>query len=341
MTATATGKGMNSVQREPRIRTDVVIVGAGPVGLYGAYCAGFRGLRTVVVDALAEPGGQISALYPEKEVRDVAGIPRERGRGLVSALLEQASTYGPELLLGRRVLRLDRAADGTPVVGLCDGTEIEAGAVVLTAGIGTFTPRSLPGGQEWEGRGLRYFVPDPAGHRDERIVIAGGGDSAVDWAHALAPVAHSVVLVHRRDRFRAHAANVTALAGTGVEVLTGTEIVALEGDDRLRTVTLRTRGEPDRVTEVDTVIAALGFVSDLGPLAEWGLELRGRAVLVDQRMRTTVPRVYAAGDLADHEGKVRLMSVGFGEVATAVGNAAVELDPARTLFPGHSTDEQA
>ncbi|MGM1061577.1 NAD(P)/FAD-dependent oxidoreductase [Saccharothrix sp. Mg75] len=319
--------------------TDILLVGAGPTGLYGAYCAGFRGLRTVVVDGLPQAGGQISALYPEKEVLDVAGLPRVRGRDLVAALLDQADRYGPEYLLGRQAVALGRDDEGRPEVTLSDGRLVRAGAVIVTAGIGTFTPRKLPAGEEYLGRGLSYFVTDPAAHSGQDVLVVGGGDSAVDWALALGPIAKSVTLVHRRSTFRAHAANVTAVTEGGTRVVTDAEVEALVGEDTVRLAHVRVRGEDaPRVFEVDSVVAALGFISDLGPLADWGMRLRGRSILVDSRMRTSLDRVYAAGDVAEHDGKVRLMSVGFGEVATAVNNAAVALDPELSLFPGHSTE---
>lgn len=319
--------------------TDILLVGAGPTGLYGAYCAGFRGLRAVVVDGLPQPGGQIAALYPEKEILDVAGLPRVRGRDFVTALLDQAGRYDPEYLLGRQAVALGRAEDGRPEVTLSDGLVVRAGAVILTAGIGTFTPRKLPAGEDYLGRGLSYFVTDPNAHTGQNVLVVGGGDSAVDWALALEPIAKSVTLVHRRSAFRAHAASVTAVTEGGTQIITDAEVEALSGEDVLRLAHVRVRGEErPRLFEVDSVIAALGFVSNLGPLAGWGLELRGRSILVDSRMRTSLDRVYAAGDVTEYEGKVRLMSVGFGEVATAVNNAAVALDPELSLFPGHSTE---
>ncbi|WP_284748204.1 NAD(P)/FAD-dependent oxidoreductase [Amycolatopsis sp. RTGN1] len=319
--------------------TDILLVGAGPTGLYGAYCAGFRGLSTVVVDGLPQPGGQIAALYPEKEILDVAGLPRVRGRDFVSALLDQADRYRPEYLLGRQAVTLTRDDEGCPEVTLSDGQVIRAGAVILTAGIGTFTPRRLPAGEDFLGRGLSYFVTDPDVHTGQNVLVVGGGDSAVDWALALEPIAKSVTLVHRRSAFRAHAASVTAVTEGGTRIVTDAEVEALAGESMLRLAHVRVRGEElPRVFEVDAVIAALGFVSNLGPVAGWGLRLRGRSILVDSRMRTSLDRVYAAGDVTEYEGKVRLMSVGFGEVATAVNNAAVTLDPELSLFPGHSTE---
>jgi len=321
------------------VTTDILIVGAGPVGLFGAYCAGFRELRTVLVDALPQCGGQITALYPEKEIRDIAAVPGARGRDVVTALKDQADAFGPVYLLGRQAVELARSPDGRPQVTLSDGTVVDAGAVVLTAGIGAFTPRTLPAGEEFLGRGLSYFVPAPDEHADHDVLVVGGGDSAVDWALALHPIARSVTLVHRRGTFRAHAASVREVRERGVEIVTNAQVEALFGDDRLRLAHLRVDGEEEvRVLKADAVVAALGFISNLGPLADWGVELERRAIVVDTRMRTAVDRVYAAGDVTAYPGKVRLMSVGFGEVATAVNNAAVALDPAQSLFPGHSTE---
>lgn len=324
----------------PPIRTDVLIVGAGPTGLYGAYYAGFRGLSTVVVDVLPQPGGQVMALYPEKDIRDVAALPAIRGRDFVANLVAQAGAYHPTYLLGRQAIRLAAANDGAEVV-LDDGTLVHARAVVLTAGIGTPTPRPLEVGAEWLGTGLSYFVPDPAVYAGQDVVVVGGGDSALDWADALAPIARSVTLVHRRAAFRGHAATLARVRSSDAVVHTDTEIVALDGDvtaGHLEKVTLRTKDGTEQVVAADYVIAALGFISNLGPLRDWGLELSGRSVVVDRAGRTNLPRVYAAGDVSNYVGKVRLMSVGFGEVATVMNHVAVALEPELTLFPGHSTD---
>lgn len=316
---------------------DLLLVGAGPVGLYGAYYAGVRGLRTAVLDALPEPGGQITAMYPEKPIFDVAGFPSVRGRDLVAGLVAQAAAYEPTYLLGEPAVSLVRA-HGRLVVGTGTGRQVRCGAVVLTGGIGTFTPRPLPAGEEFLGRGLAYFVPRLADYRDADVVIVGGGDSACDWALALQGVARSVTVVHRRKAFRAHAASVEGMRACAT-VLVEAEVTAVLGGSAVDAVEVTRKGEPPTVLPCQRVVAALGFLADLGPLRDWGLTLHdNRHVVVDTRMRTGLPGVYAAGDITDYDGKVRLLSVGFGEVATAVNNAAVELDPQAQLFPGHSTD---
>ncbi len=319
---------------------DLLLVGAGPVGLYGAYYAGVRGLRTAVVDSLPEPGGQITAMYPEKPILDVAGFPSVRGRDLVGGLVTQAAQYGPTYLLGQSAVSVDRQDDGSLVVTTDRGTTVRCGAMVITGGIGTFSPRPLPAGEEFLGRGLAYFVPKLSDYAGQDVVIVGGGDSACDWTLALLPIARSVTLVHRRKAFRAHAATVGAVQASAATVLTDAEVSQILGANQVDAVDITVKGEDaPRTVPCQKVVAALGFLADLGPMREWGLELHdNRHVVVDTRMRSNLPRIYAAGDITDYDGKVRLISVGFGEVATAVNNAAVELDPDAQLFPGHSTD---
>ena len=188
---------------------DLLVVGAGPTGLFGAYYAGFRGLSVTVMDSLPEPGGQINAMYPEKQILDIAGFPAIRGRELVDRLLDQAAPFGPTYLLGHRAEKLDRAG-GSFVVTSHEGATVQAKAVIITGGIGTFTPRPLPAARAFEGRGLAYFVRRLEDYSGTDVVIVGGGDSAFDWAQALQPIAGSVTLVHRRETFRAHPATVAA-----------------------------------------------------------------------------------------------------------------------------------
>lgn len=330
-----------STDESGAIETDILIIGAGPAGLYGAYYAGFRGLSVAVMDVLPQCGGQISAMYPEKPIFDVAGFPAVRGRDLVAGLIAQAEPYDPRYLLGHRAVELSHGPDGRPVVRSDQGVTVRAGAVVITGGVGTFTPRPLPAGEDYLGRGQVYFVPDPADHTDHDVMVVGGGDSAFDWAATLAPVARSVKLVHRTDRFRAHRASVEKVRALGIEIITGAEVSALHGAVHLEQVEVRHRTtKATRLLPAQTVVAALGFMADLGPLQNWGLALTARRIAVDTHMATNLPRVFAAGDITDYPGKVRLISVGFGEAATAVNNAATVIDPDAALFPGHSTEKE-
>lgn len=326
-------------------KVDLLIVGAGPVGLFGAYYAGVRGLSTAVVDSLSQVGGQVTAMYPEKQIFDIAGFPAISGRQLISNLVEQAAPYDPKYLLGQEAQGLEHVPDGEGrerlVVTTSTGDTIDAGAVIVTGGIGTFTPRTLPAGEDFLGRGLEYFVPSSAEYAGQDVVIVGGGDSAVDWANMLHPIAKSVTLVHRRDKFRAHHGSVEQMEAAPVEVVLNAQVTETSGGDLLETVTITPKGEDPRSLPCTKLVAALGFTANLGPLREWGVELHdNRHLVVDPAMRTNVAGVFSAGDITDYDGKVRLIAVGFGEVATAVNNAAVHIDPDAQLFPGHSTDQQ-
>jgi thioredoxin reductase (NADPH) len=319
-----------------RLETDLIIVGAGPTGLFATYYAGFRGIRVVVVDSLPELGGQITAMYPEKQILDVAGFPSVKGRDLVEALVEQANAASPTYLLDRAATDLETRDDGLTLT-LEDGTTIEAKALLITAGIGTFHPRPLPAGEGWIGRGVEFFVPSFAPYAGKDVLIVGGGDSAFDWALHLHPIARSVTLVHRRDAFRAHARTVEQVRTAGVTIITNAEVVELRGGATVEQAELKVDGET-RVVPAQAVVAALGFVADLGPIQRWGLETSKRHVVVDHAMRASLPRVFAAGDVTDYPGKVRLIAVGFGEAATAINNLAPVIDPAAHVFPGHSSE---
>ena len=318
---------------------DLLVVGAGPAGLYAAYYAGFRGLSVAIVDTLPEPGGQVTAMYPEKMIFDVGGFAAIKGRDLVTGLVEQAGQYKPTYLLGRQAVELAEFDGGFSVL-LADGAVVQTRSVLITGGLGTFTPRPLPAGQEWAGRGMVNFVPALAAHAGQDVVVVGGGDSAFDWALALHPVAKSVTLVHRRAKFRAHAGTVGAVQELGIEVITDAQVKALRegGSGALAEVDVEVDGVL-RTLPAQAVIAALGFTADLGPLTEWALEIDRRQIVVDSHMRTARPLVYGAGDIVTYPGKVSLIATGFGEAATAVNNIAVELDPAAHLFPGHSSAE--
>ncbi|GAB3765860.1 thioredoxin reductase (NADPH) [Nocardioides ginsengisegetis] len=316
--------------------TDLLIIGAGPTGLFAAYYAGFRGFRVAVVDSLPELGGQITAMYPEKQILDVAGFPTVKGRDLVEGLVSQAATASPEYFLDRTATTLTHHGD-TVVVGLDDGTEITAKAVLITAGIGKFSPRPLPAGDGWLGRGMEFFVPSFAPYAGKDVVIVGGGDSAFDWALHLEPVAKSVTLVHRRDAFRAHQRTVDQVTSSSVRIVTKAEVTALRGNGVLESVDI-TVGDETTTYPAQAVVAALGFIADLGPLQQWGIEVEKRHVVVGPSMRTSLERVFAAGDITEYPGKVRLIAVGFGEAATAVNNAAVAIDPSAHVFPGHSSE---
>jgi len=317
---------------------DILIIGAGPAGLYAAYYAGFRGWSVVVMDALPEAGGQITAMYPEKDIFDVAGYTSVKGRVLVENLVASAAPFSPTYVLGEQAVELLAPEQGPVTVTGSAGTVITAKAVIITGGIGSFTPRALPADDGWAGRGLVYFVPQLADHADKDVVIVGGGDSAFDWAYALQPMARSVSLVHRREQFRAHGAMIDTVRDMGVALFTSCEVSAIRGAEHVAEVevTHKVSGEVT-LLPAQTVVAALGFVANIGPIATWGVELLKRHVVVDTAMRTNLPHVFAAGDIVTYPGKVPLISVGFGEAALAVNNAAPIVDPGMGIFPGHSS----
>ncbi|MDQ6686415.1 MAG: NAD(P)/FAD-dependent oxidoreductase [Actinomycetota bacterium] len=318
--------------------TDLLIVGAGPAGLFGAYYAGFRGLSVTLVDSLPELGGQVTALYPEKAILDVGGFPTISGRELVHQLVEQAASAEPTYLLDRTATKLEVDADHGVTMRLDDGGAISAKTMIITAGIGKFTPRPLPAGDGWEGRGLVFFVPSFDQYVGKDIVIVGGGDSAFDWAHHLNPIASSVTLVHRREAFRAHQATVDAVLASSAEVITNAQVTKLDGGHLVERVEITTKDGQVLTRPAQAVVAALGFIADLSAMKDWGVEFDKRHVRVDTAMRTNLPRVFAAGDITEYDGKVRLIATGFGEVATAVNNAAIIVHPEQSLFPGHSSE---
>ncbi|WP_328449076.1 MULTISPECIES: NAD(P)/FAD-dependent oxidoreductase [unclassified Amycolatopsis] len=320
---------------------DLVIIGAGPTGLFAAYYAGFRGLSMAIVDSLPEPGGQVTAMYPEKMIYDVGGFAAVKGRDLVDGLVQQAAPWKPAYLLGRKAEKLETLENGVELT-LDGGETLRAGAVLITAGIGEFTPRPLPAGDGWLGRGMVHFVPSLQAHAGQHVVVVGGGDSAFDWVLALHPVAASVTLVHRRAKFRAAESIVRQARELGTRIITDAEVTAFVEDasGALEAVHVSVKAAGEERLPANSVVAALGFTADLGPIESWGLEIDHRAIAVDSTMATPRERVYAAGDVAAYPGKVKLIATGFGEAATAVNNIAVALDPDAHLFPGHSSNAE-
>ena len=317
---------------------DIAIVGAGPTGLYAAYYAGFRGLSVAIIDTLPEPGGQVTAMYPEKDIYDVGGFPVIKGRELVANLVQQAGTFNPTYLLGTRAEKLSYHDDGRPMLTLSDSDVLTCGAVIITGGLGSFTARPLPAAESFTGEGIMFFVKHLDALAGQDVVIVGGGDSAFDWALALHGVAKSVALIHRRDKFRAHAGTVAKVQSLPVQIIVNAEVTEILGDGKVTGCIVAEKGAEPRTLPADSVVAALGFTADLGPLAEWGLELNRRHIMADSTTATNLPRVFAAGDISEYAGKVRLIATGFGEAAIAVNNAAVAIDPSAHLFPGHSSD---
>lgn len=321
------------------IDTDILIIGAGPAGLFASYYAGMRGLDVVLVDSLDHLGGQVAALYPEKFIYDVAGFPAVRGRDLIAGLAEQAASADPRILLGEECSTLEDQPDGTLIAATTAGTRIRCGAVLITGGIGRFTPRPLPAVDAYTGGGIHRVVGPAEEYAEHDVVIVGGGDSAVDWANMLAETARSVTIVHRRARFTAHESSVSRLHESSARVIMEAELVELLGDPAVEQVIVKGAKQDFLETiPASVVVPALGHIAALGPISGWGLRVKARQIEVGTDMSTGRPRVFAAGDITDYPGKVRLMAVGFGEAATAVNNIAVLLRPGEDVFPGHSSE---
>jgi thioredoxin reductase (NADPH) len=328
---------------DPSVPHDLTIVGAGPVGLFGAFYAGLRGMRVKLIDSLAELGGQLSALYPDKYIYDVAGFPKVRSRDLVASLTEQAMAFAPAVCLERQVTGLEPEDGGWRLT--TDGGEAHhSRTVLITAGVGAFAPRKLEDRSldTWEGRGLHYVLPGLEPFRDRRVLLLGGGDTAVDWALHLEPIARELVLIHRRDRFRAHEESVRQLEASRCRVVKFHELKSIEGGERIeRAVIFDNRTREETVLEVDEVVVNFGFVANLGPIKTWGLGIKGNSIEVNQKMETNLPGVYAAGDIVTYPGKLKLIATGFGEAAMAVCAAKLVVDPTARYFPGHSSESAA
>jgi ferredoxin/flavodoxin---NADP+ reductase len=329
------------MQAEPR---DLTIIGGGPTGLFAAFYAGMRGASCRIIDSLPELGGQLSALYPEKYIYDVGGFPRILARDLAKHLIEQGLQFGADVRLEEQVQEL-RRVDGGYTVTTDAGGEYPTKAVLIAGGKGAFAPRVLecPGYEELLGKGVAYHVRDPGLYAGKRVLIVGGGDSAVDWVLNLRESAERLILIHRREGFRAHAHSMRllheAVDAGDIELLTHKEMRAIDGDVCVRAATIFDNRTGEETTfEIDAVLALIGFKPDLGPIGAWGLELEKNSIRVNHRLETNLPMVYAAGDIATYDGKLELIATGFSEAAMAVNHAVHEIDPKTRYNPGHSTN---
>jgi thioredoxin reductase (NADPH) len=327
---------------------DITIIGAGPVGLFGSFYAGMRGASCRIIDALPELGGQLTALYPEKYIFDVGGFPRILAKDLVKGLTAQAMQFKPDIQLAQEVigLRTETDAEGKTLFALrTPSGEYFSRSLIVAAGIGAFSPRKLPldDYDAWLGKGVYDKVIDPKQFAGQRVLLVGGGDSAFDWAVNLQGVAKSVMMVHRRDGFRAHQATIDqvhALCAAGtMELRTFWEVKQIHGDGRVQGATLmNSKTKEEQRVDLDIIIPLLGFISNLGDIANWGLELVKEEVVVNQLMETNVAGIYAAGDIVTYPGKLKLIATGLGEICTAVNNAVHLCYPNKKTFPGHSSN---
>ena len=326
---------------------DITIIGAGPTGLFAAFYAGMRGASHRLIDNLDQVGGQLTALYPEKYIFDVAGFPQILAKDLVKGLAAQGLRWNPPVHLAEKVIGLKRIEENgkPPFILVTDKDEYPSRTVLIAAGIGAFTPRKLPlkDVDQWNDKGLHDRVLEPKAFAGKRILIVGGGDSAFDWAVNLQGVAQSIVMIHRRDGFRAHQATVDqvqALAAAGkMQLRTFWELKAIEGSSRIERVTIyNNKTKEEETMPMDCVIPQLGFISSLGAIAEWGLDIEKGDIKVTQTMETNLPGIYAAGDITTYPGKLKLIATGFGEACIAVNQIAHFLNPNAKVMPGHSSN---
>lgn len=319
---------------------DITIIGAGPSGLFTAFYGGMRGASVKLIESLPHTGGQLTALYPEKDIYDVAGFPKIRAQELVDNLEKQLEIFDPTVVLDQSIEKVERLADETFKLTAHNNEVHYSKTIVITAGNGAFQPRRLniDHSEKFEGINLHYHVKNMQQFKDQHVLLLGGGDSAVDWALMLEPIAKKVTLVHRRDEFRAHEHSIDKLEASTVNVLTPYVPTGIEGVDSIKKVFLKeTRGDGQIEIDVDAVICNYGFISKLGPIKDWGLEIERNSIVVNPKMETNIPGIYAAGDINFYDGKVKLIATGFGDAPTAVNNAMQYMDPKARRQPQHST----
>lgn len=328
---------MSDLKRDEKL-FEITVIGGGPTGLFAAFYAGMRQASCKIIESLPQLGGQLAALYPEKYIYDVAGFPKVRAQELVDQLKKQLSLFDTSTALSETVEDVIKLEDNTFEIRTNKSIH-RSKSIIITAGCGAFQPKKLEfeDAEKYENSNLHYFVNDLTSFAGQKVLICGGGDSAVDWALMLEPVA-DVTLTHRRDKFRAHEHSVETLMNSKVQIKTPYQIKELIGDEKIRKVVLEHKNGELEEIEVDAVIVNYGFNSSLGPIQKWGLEIEKGSIVVNSKMETNIPGIYAAGDITTYPGKVKLIAVGFGEAPTAVNNAKSYIDPEAKLQPGHSSN---
>jgi len=323
---------------------DLTVIGAGPVGLFAAFYAGMRNLKTLVLEALPRPGGQITALYPEKYIYDVGGFPAILGRDFVSELYKQSSQFGADFRFNERVDNLEVLEPGHLSLTTSEGKYFSK-SVIIAAGIGAFQPNHLnaSGVSEFEGRGVSYIVREREKFLGRRLLVIGGGDTAVDWSLELRNWASEVTLIHRFDYFEAHQRSVLALQDSTVNVFTQHELINVTGSEQVQRAVIRDHVTGnERTLEVDDILICIGFRADIGPINNWGINLEGRRVAVNRYFETSIPGVYAIGDIAHPEDGVsmNLIAYGFGQATLAVGYVNHFVHPKERVSHGHSSQRK-
>lgn len=329
------------------IKTDILIIGAGPTGLFTVFEAGLLKLKCHLIDALPQPGGQCSEIYPKKPIYDIPAFPEILAGDLVTNLMTQIKPFQPGFTLGERAETLEKLEDGTFIVTTNKGTKHHAPVVVIAGGLGSFEPRKplIPNITDFEDTGVAYMIKDPEVYRNKKVVIAGGGDSALDWAIFLTDVASEVSLVHRRNEFRGALDSVekaAELAKLGkIRLFTEAEVISVQGKETLETVNIRhnDKAKGETVLKVNHFIPLFGLSPKLGPIADWGLEIEKNAIKVNNAKdyQTNIPGVYAIGDVNTYEGKLKLILSGFHEAAVMCQFAYQVINPNKKYVMKYTT----
>ena len=327
------------------IKTDILIIGAGPTGLFAVFEAGLLQLKCHLIDALPQPGGQCSEIYPKKPIYDIPGFPEVLAGDLVSNLMEQIKPFQPGFTLGERAQTIEKQSDGSFIVTTNKGTKHQAPIVAIAGGLGSFEPRKplLDNLSKYEDNGVAYMIKDPEVYRNKKVIIAGGGDSALDWSIFLADVASEVTLVHRRNEFRGaldSVEKVRLLKNKGkINLITPAEIVGLQGEDSLEAVVIQKTGGDEVVLSVDDYIPLFGLSPKLGPIGDWGLEIEKNAIKVDNTLdyQTNIPGIYAIGDVNTYPGKLKLILCGFHEATLMCQSAYQRIFPEKRYVMKYTT----
>lgn len=318
------------------IKTDILIIGAGPVGMFTVFEAGLLKLRCHLIDSLPQPGGQCAEIYPKKPIYDIPGFPSILAGDLIKNLEKQIEVFKPTYTLGEAAVKVEKVEENRFIVTTDKGTQHEAPVVMIAGGLGVFEPRKPPieNLDFYEDKGVEYIVKDPEMYRGKRCVIAGGGDSALDWAIYFVEkkIAKEVTLVHRRSSFRGHLDSVQKVmdfAEEGkVRLITDSEVIGIGGKERVEELTVRHKTEGDFTIQTDHFLPLFGLKPSLGPIVDWGLEIENNAIKVDTRdYSTNIPGIYAIGDINTYEGKLKLILCGFHEGTLAVQSAFARIHP--------------
>jgi thioredoxin reductase (NADPH) len=327
------------------IKTDILIIGAGPTGLFAVFEAGLLQLKCHIIDALPQPGGQLAEIYPKKPIYDIPGFPEVLAGDLVNNLMEQIKPFQPGFTLGERAESIEKLEDGSFIVTTNKGTQHHAPIIAIAGGLGSFEPRKplIPNIHQFEDKGVAYFIRNPEVYRNKRVVIAGGGDSALDWSIFLANVASDVTLIHRRNEFRGaldSVEKVQELKKLGkINLITPAEVVGLSGIDKLESVVAQLPDKSEMVIETDAFIPLFGLSPKLGPIGDWGLEIEKNAIKVDNTLdyQTNIPGIYAIGDVNTYPGKLKLILCGFHEATLMCQSAYQRIHPNKRYVMKYTT----